>query len=200
MKKEKIGFFDRIKQNREEKLAYHKKLSELKTSEKVNLNSLISDMRLFKTSRWERIKFYFISLFSGKQFCWVLLYRNGNENLLRPFPMPRPFVVDINNEWYLFSPEAFRYVNKTPILEFYEGVPFAILHKVNKSYTPPSVDAKAFTTVQQSKFVQDAAKTDEEQNINVWLIACIVLTVIAIIIGIFNAVQIGKIIKVVVVK
>lgn len=184
-------FMENRKRKREENIIYHKNISELKETEKINLNELVSDMRLFKESRWAKIS----HVFSSQNYCWILLYRGGNNNLIRKFPMPRPFVVDISGKWHLFSPKAFRYVNKEAMLEFYEGNPFAILHIVNNKFGVPSLDTDAFDSVQKSKFIQDAVTVDDDKDINWVMIVVIIISVIAVIVGFVNISMIMKIMK-----
>lgn len=177
----KVGFFQQLKINAEDRkrkkaelkakkerekeefkrkeLEYHKKLSELKYTTKINLKEMISDLRHFKPSFWNRVK----QKFHQNDMCMAIIHYPENRDLVRYYPMVKPFVLEIGKEWYLFSPKAFRYINGMAKLEFYANIPFAILHNVTEQHKPVSLDAEAFTSVQQSKFIQDAVSVEDDK-------------------------------------
>jgi hypothetical protein len=109
--------------------------------------------------------------------------------------MPKPFVIDINKKLYLFSPKAFRRINGQSVLYFYANIPFAIVHNVTDKYIPPSLDSDAFSSVQKSKFIQDATTVSDENNYNILMIVCIVVGVLALVLGIINFTYVLKIVK-----
>lgn len=195
MKQEKTGFFKRWKLNRElkrqRKIDYQKTISQLKVTTKINLNELVSDLRHFKPGFWNNLKG---KIFSSST-CLCVIHYPGNVDIIRYYDMPKPFVVDINKKLYLFSPKAFRTINGLAKLEFYANIPFAILHNVSDKYVPPTLDADAFSSVQQSKFIQDACTVEEDKNLTLFQIIILIVCVLAFVIGIINLVYIINIAK-----
>lgn len=184
-------FIENRKKARNERINYYKNLSALKETTKINLQELISDLRFYKPNFWNRMR----AKFFGSKLVMCEIHYPDNVDVIRYFPMIKPFLLDINNKKYLFSPKAFRFINNIPKLEFYANVPFAVVHDVNKNYTPPSLDADAFTSVQDSKFIQDAATVGEDNNLG-WInwVLLIVLVVI-LIMTIINTTNINHILK-----
>ena len=152
----------------------HVELSELKEASKVNLNEMLSDLRYFKPSFFNRIW----GRLNSVKMCMAVIHFPQSLDIVRYYKMPKPFVLDIKGKKYLFTPKAFRFINGMPKLEFYANIPFAILHNVSDKYIPPSVDAEAFTAVQDSKFIQDAVTTEEMQVNMVLMIIIIIVSLV----------------------
>lgn len=172
-------------------IKYKTRISELKETTKIHLNELVSDLRLFRPKFWNRVK----AKIFGSSICLCVIHYTGNADVIRYYPMPKPFVVDINKTLYLFSPKAFRYINGIPKLEFYANIPFAIVHNIGDTYIPPSLDAEAFTSVQNSKHIQDACKIDKDESPNIWFIIILVLVIICIMAVAFDIFNVMKIMK-----
>lgn len=172
-------------------IEYHKRLSGLKISEKINLTEMISDLRYFRPGFFNRLK----ARVSAGNTCLCLIHYPGTNDIVRYFSMPKPFILDINGVWYMFSPRAFRYINGMAKLEFYANVPFAIVHDVTDKYKPPSLDGDAFKSVMQSKHIQDASKVTEEKNMNFIQVIMAILMLLLFILNIINlafVIQLGK--------
>ena len=164
------------------RLNFLQSMTDLKETSKVNLNEVISDLRYFKPKFWNRVK--------GKMFpvntCLAVIHYPQGVDVIRHFKMPKPFVLDINGKLNLFSPKAFRYINGKPKLEFYANIPFAIVHNVTDKYIPPSLDTDAFTSVQKSKFIQDASTVNDGAQMGGLMIAVIIVLALCFIIGIIT--------------
>lgn len=145
-------------EKKRKELDYQKRLSELKYTTKINLKEMISDLRYFKPGFWNRM---YQKIFPT-ELCMCIIHYPENRDLIRYFPMVKAFVLDINKTWYLFSPKSFRYINGMAKLEFYANIPYAIIHNVSDFHKPVEMDAEAFTSVQQSKFIQDAVSVEDE--------------------------------------
>lgn len=172
-------------------IEYHKRLSNLKISEKINLNEMISDLRHFRPGFFNRLK----GRISAGNTCLCLIHYPGTNDIIRYFSMPKPFILDINGVWYMFSPRAFRYINGMAKLEFYANVPFAIVHDVSDKYKPPSLDGDAFKSVMQSKHIQDSTKITEEKPLSFIQAAIVILLILLFILSIINLafiIQLGK--------
>lgn len=189
-----IKFISNIQKNiaksRERKIEYNKEMSKLEITTKIKLSEMQSDLRYFKPNFLNRMK----NRFFPQIFCLCLIHFPDNIDVIKYFPMPKPFVVDINSKLYLFSPKAFRFINNTAKLEFYANFPFAVLHNVTDKYTPPSVDADAFSSVMNSKHVQDATTVKDDKDINGVMMAVLIFSIINALIVVFvifklNAIQ-----------
>lgn len=157
------------------KIEQYKLLSKLRFSTKVNINDLISDTRYFRKGIFSRIK----DKLTGKSLVQCVIHMDSGNDLVRIFPIYRNNIVDINNTLYMFSPDSFRHINGVPTLYFYQGIPFAILHKPKEMI--PTIDAKAFTSIQKSKFVSDALEGDDKELGSVLLWIMIVITFLTMI-------------------
>jgi hypothetical protein len=192
MKSPKLNFFQRRRlkkeQNRKDNINYLTSLANLKETTKIKSDQFTSEK--IDLSKWNFIR----QRFSKRIWCLVLLHYPDSRDVIRYYPIIRPFTVEIKKTPYLFSPKSFRVMGKYQKLEFYVSVPFAILHNVGNNYKPPSLDSEAFASVMASKHIQDATKT-EDQNFNAYFIAMLVISIFALIIGIINAYLIYKKIK-----
>jgi hypothetical protein len=180
------------KRKREANIKYKTSIANLKVTTKVNLNELVSDLRYFKPKFWNRMKAKIFPL----ELVMCVIHYPQNIDVIRYYPMVKPFVININKNLYLFSPKSFRSINGMQKLEFYANVPFAILHDVAGKYHPPTLDSEAFSSVQQSKFIQDAASISEEPSMSGVMIAVIVVSALSFVIGIINLVYLLQISKV----
>lgn len=146
-----------------------KKVSELEFISKLKTADLLSDLRYFKPGFFGRIKIRM----SGKSFVRCIIHMDNSNDVVRFFPIYRNNVVDINNEYYMFSPDSFRFINGIPTLYFYQGVPYSILHKPRELV--PTFDAKAFSSIQRSKFITDAleGETPKLSGVVVWIVLII---------------------------
>lgn len=155
-----------------EKAALVDKISKLQFTERITTSDLLSDLRFFRPSFFARIKLKF----SSKSLIRCIIHMDNCNDVVRFFPIYRNNVVDINNEYYMFSPDSFRYINGVPTLYFYQGVPMSILHKPRERV--PTFDAKAFTSIQKSKFITDALEGEESKISGGLIIAILVITII----------------------
>lgn len=201
IKQKLFNFFNKFKEKtaerRRRKIEYLKMLKELRYTTKILNSELISDTSFIKKSFWNKIK----GILIRKHKCLVVIHYPDNIDVIREFCFVKPFMLDINGKYYLFSPKSFRYINQKAKLEFYYGIPYAVLHNVTQAkdsiYCPPSIDTDAFTSVQNSKFIQDAVKGDEDKMSGIIMILLIlmVLVIVGMIILGVNIFEIKKYVK-----
>ena len=171
------------------KLNLVKQLTKMDYTSKVHINELISDKRFINPpTRWQRIKAKFSK---SIMLCAVHVFMPNNQDVVRYFPMVKSNIIDINNKYYLFTPKSFRFINNTPILYFWFNMPYAVLLNPNEDAFQPSIDTDAFTSVQRSKFIQDAVTGGEETSKLV--MAILIMMGLLIILSVLNMVFINNI-------
>lgn len=164
---------------------YYKRKSELKKKlkeevlnlefcERLKTSELISDLRYFKRGFFGKLS----DKLKGKALVQCIVHMDNGNDVVRFFPIYRNNVVDINRTLYMFSPDSFRFINGIPTLYFYQGLPFSILLKVKENI--PTLDAKAFTSIQKSKFISDALEGDTGLE-NKLIIVCLIFSILSVI-------------------